>query len=236
MPTMNARSLVRRRAAFALALLAMIGSTVQLQAQRESGSDRWESQMSAFAEQDKQSAPPKGEIVFVGSSSIRMWDTDKYFPELKVLNRGFGGSQIADSVEHAGLLVITHEPRIVVLYAGDNDIAAGKTPETVAGDYRAFVKKVHEALPETRILFIAIKPSVRRWSMIDEIRSANALIRESIDKDSRLGYIDVDGPTLGKDGKPRAELFMQDGLHLNADGYELWTSIVMPYLVHTDVK
>ena len=191
--------------------------------------DKWAKEMSAFDEQDKQD-PAIGGIVFVGSSSIRLWDLDKSFPEMPVLNRGFGGSEIPDSVAHADLLVIRHKPRTVIFYAGDNDIANGRTPQQVFDDYKAFVTKVRAALPETRIAFIAIKPSIQRWALIDKIRAANALVRRFAESDDKLGYIDVDGPMLGWDEKPRKELFVSDGLHMTPKGYEIWTNLVRPFL------
>jgi lysophospholipase L1-like esterase len=166
----------------------------------------------------------------VGSSSIRLWDLGRSFPNLPVLNRGFGGSQIADAVKHADLLVIRHKPRTVVFYAGDNDLAAGKTPQQVTDDFKAFVARIHAALPDTRVAFIAIKPSILRWGNIAQVRKANALIREYCDADDRLGFVDVDGPMLGWDGKPRKDLLIQDGLHLSPKGYVLWTALVQPFL------
>jgi lysophospholipase L1-like esterase len=149
---------------------------------------------------------------------------------MKIVNRGFGGSRIADSVRHADLLVIRHKPRTVVMYAGDNDIAGGMTPQAVADDFKAFVGKVHAALPQTRVAFIAIKPSIQRWALVAKVREANELIRTYAGTDDRLAFIDVDGPTLGWNEQPRKDLFVEDGLHLSAKGYELWNALVRPFL------
>jgi len=191
--------------------------------------DKWAKEMAAFEEQDKKDLAIGG-IVFVGSSSIRLWDLEKSFPEMPVLNRGFGGSEIPDSVSHVDLLVIRHKPRTVIFYAGDNDIANKRTPQQVFDDYKAFVTKVRAALPDTRIAFIGIKPSIQRWAMIDNIRAANALVRKYAETDDHLGYIDVDGPMLGWDEKPRKELFIADGLHMTPKGYEVWTALARPFL------
>jgi lysophospholipase L1-like esterase len=192
---------------------------------------RWEKAIAAFEEQDAKSPPPKNGVIFVGSSSIRGWNLAKSFPEPKdLLNRGFGGSQLADSVHFAPRLVTKHRPRLVVLYAGDNDLAAGKSPEQVLADFQAFVQVVHKELPKTRIAFVAIKPSLARWKNIDRIRKANSLVETYCKKDDRLAYIDVVKPMLGDDGMPRAELFVKDGLHLSEKGYELWASLVKPHL------
>ena len=193
-------------------------------------SDRWEKDIQAFERQDRMAPPPKGSVMFMGSSSIRYWDVAKSFPETKVLNRGFGGSQIADSVRYVERL-ISHEPRLIVFYAGDNDIAGGKSAEQVLKDFQALVTKVNDRLPRTRIAFISIKPSPSRLNQMETQRKANKLIEDFIQTDKRLSYIDVVAPMLDQDGKPRAELFREDKLHLNADGYKLWTEVVGPYLV-----
>jgi lysophospholipase L1-like esterase len=192
--------------------------------------DQWAKDMAAFEQQDAQARPAAGGIVFVGSSSIRLWDLPRSFPGLPVINRGFGGSQISDSIRHVALLVIKHQPRTVVLYAGDNDISSGKTPQVVAGDFKTFAARVHADLPKARILFVGIKPSIQRWALIAKVREANGLIREICEGDERLGFVDVDGPMLGWDEKPRKDLFVADGLHLSAKGYELWNALVRPFL------
>ena len=213
----------------AICLALLVSAPVPLQTPANAPADKWAKEMAAFEEQDRKD-PAVGGVVFVGSSSIRLWDLKKYFPGVPALNRGFGGSVIPDSVAHAELLVIRHKPRIVVFYAGDNDIAAGHTPQQAFGNYKAFVDKVHAALPTTRIAFIAIKPSIQRWALVDKVRAANALVREYAAADDRLGFVDVDGPMLGWDEKPRKDLFVADGLHMTAKGYEVWTTLVRPFV------
>jgi lysophospholipase L1-like esterase len=221
------------RSALGLAMLvsAAIGiSSVDTYAQNATATtDKWAKEMAAFEEQDLKN-PAIGGVVFVGSSSIRLWDLGKYFPGVPAVNRGFGGSEIQDSVSHADLLVIKHKPTTVIFYAGDNDIANGRTPQQILDDYKAFVAKVHAALPATRIAFIGIKPSIQRWALVDKVRAANALVRDYAGTDERLGFIDVDGPMLGWDEKPRKELFIADGLHMTPKGYEIWTALVRPFV------
>ncbi len=188
--------------------------------------DRWEPAIRRFEEQDKKTPPPEGAVLFVGSSSIVGWDLKKSFPDLTAINRGFGGSQIADSVRYAGRIVTPYKPRVIVFYAGDNDIASGKPPERVAADFQAFVAKVRAALPKTRIVYIGIKPSIARWKLIDKIREANRLVRQSAAKEEGVVFVDVEAVMLGPDGKPKAELFKKDGLHLNDEGYKLWAGLV----------
>ena len=196
----------------------------------ESPSSRWESTIAEFEAGDKQSPPKKDGVLFIGSSSIRKWDLDESFPGAGYLNRGFGGSQIADSTYFADRIVIPYAPKVVVLYAGDNDVAKGKSPEQVAADFSAFVAKVHGSLPKTKIVFIAIKPSVARWSLVEQMRRANGMIAKTCGENELLAFVDVDRPMLTDDGRPRGELFVKDGLHLSPAGYKLWNSLVAPYL------
>jgi lysophospholipase L1-like esterase len=159
-----------------------------------------------------------------------MWKLDKSFPGETVLNRGFGGSHLIDSVELAPRLVLKHQPRLVVLYAGDNDLGSGKTPEKVLADFKAFVAVVHKELPKTRIAYISVKPSIARWKLVDKIKQFNALVQAECKSDERLVFLDVFTPMLGEDGKPRPELFIKDGLHMNEKGYEIWAGLVKPIM------
>ena len=192
--------------------------------------DRWAKEMAAFAADDEARPFAAGGIVFVGSSSIRLWDLAAAFPGRPVLNRGFGGSQIPDSVRHVDRLVLRHTPRTIVFYAGDNDLAAGRSPAQVLADFQAFVAAIHGSLPTARIAFVAIKPSLARWAIVDKVRDANARIRAVCDADDRLGFVDVDGPMIGWNGKPRVDLFIADGLHLSPKGYALWNVLVAPFI------
>jgi len=211
---------------------AMLAALLSIAALNATANDesRWESTIQRFEEQDAKKPPPKNAILFVGSSSIRMWDTESSFPGLRTINRGFGGSQIADSLQFAHRIVIPHKPRTIVFYAGDNDIAAGKSPTQVAQDYTRFVAKVRESLPEVSIIFVAIKPSLARWQLIKEIREANQEIREFSKTQDNLQYLDVDAPMIDSTGNPNPKLFLSDGLHLNAEGYALWNHLLRPYL------
>jgi lysophospholipase L1-like esterase len=190
----------------------------------------WEREVRAIEESDRRQPPPQGGIVFVGSSSIRLWDVKKSFPELPVVNHGFGGSQIADSTHFAARLVTPLKPRLVVFYAGDNDLFFGQKPERLRDDFRAFAQAVHKDLPKTKIIFLAIKPSPSRWNLIDAQRRANEMIAAVCRADERLLYLDVATPMLGADGKPRPELFVKDGLHLSEAGYRLWAELLKPHL------
>ena len=196
-------------------------------------SQRWEKTIQRFEKQDRQQLPVKHGVLFVGSSSIRLWDLKKSFPEHSFINRGFGGSEIVDSTYFAERIILNHQPKLILLYAGDNDVSRGKSAEQVFADYQNFVKTVHAKLPKTRIVYIAIKPSIARWKLIDTIRKANGLIETGCQKNDLLEYADIVTPMIGEDGKPKPNLFIKDGLHLNEEGYKLWTKIVTPFIQQT---
>lgn len=197
---------------------------------RDPDPNRFADEMASFAAWDSKNAVPVESILFVGSSSIRMWRTHESFPDLPVVNRGFGGSHISDVIHFAERIVLPYAPKMIVFYAGDNDVAGGKSARRVLDDYRKFVALVHAKLPTTRIAFITIKPSGSRWSLWPEMRKANGLIKKFSDGDKRLGFADLATPLLGPDGKPESALFLGDQLHLNAKGYAVWTRHLRPVI------
>lgn len=191
------------------------------------GPERWEKDIAAFEAKDKEAPPERSGIVFVGSSSIRMWTTlAEDFPRHRVLNRGFGGSQIADSVHFADRIVIPYAPRMVVMYAGGNDLNAGKTPEAVFADFQAFVKKVQAALPEVVIAYISSAPNPKRWAQIENVRALNKSIAEFCAATPKLKFVDVHPVMMGSDGLPKPDIFRDDRLHMNDKGYRLWVEVV----------
>ncbi len=223
---MTRLSLHRLGIAFVVAIVALVWLGPLAGAQE----DRWASAMVAFEEADRTSPPPQGGVVFTGSSSIRRWDLEKSFPGKGYINRGFGGSQISDAIRHIDTLVLKHKPRLVVFYSGDNDVQSGKSADTVFADLKTFAGKIHAALPQTRIAVISIKPSVARWDKVEEMQKANAMVRDWAMTTASVGFVDIDGPVLGWDGKPNAELLVEDGLHLTPAGYEIWAAVLEPFL------
>lgn len=193
---------------------------------------QWEPEIKAFEAVDRVRRPPTNAVLFIGSSSIRMWKTlADDMKGLPVFNRGFGGSQMSDLVYFADRIVVPYQPREVVVYEGDNDLAGGKTPEQVRDDFAEFIKKVHAALPRTRITFLSIKPSLARWPLVDKMTMANTLIAQLATGDERLEFIDVFTPLLGNDGKPRREYYLPDMLHLNRLGYQIWAAVIRTRLI-----
>lgn len=189
---------------------------------------RWQSSLDAFAAADRVKAPTQDGVVFVGSSSIRMWeDLESSFEKLPVvIKRGFGGSQLQDCVDLVAQLVLPYKPRLVVVYAGENDLAEGASPQQVAERFETFVQKIKASLPDSRIAFISIKPSPLRAGMIPAVREANKLIRNYSQTEPQLAFIDVFSEMLDANGQPKEELFSGDRLHLNADGYSLWKKLI----------
>ena len=213
------------------ALLLAGTCTTHAQPNKAERQRQFEPEIRRFEEADREQKPAAGGVLFVGSSSIRLWKSlAEDFPSVRVVNRGFGGSHLEDSVDFAERIVFRHRPRLIVLYAGDNDLESGKSPAVVLEDFKRFVAVVHGKLPRTRIAFISIKPSPARWHLADKAREANRLVKEFTATDRRLDYIDVFTPMLGPDGQPRGELFVGDRLHMNEAGYALWRSVVAPHI------
>lgn len=214
---------------WSLALPAVIAAVhVPVAASNPAADDRWAGDMARFAAQDRQNPPQAGGVVFVGSSSIRLWDLQQYFPQMTPppVNRGFGGSQLPDCLRHLDRLVLSRQPGTVVLYCGDNDIAAGRSPRQVHEDFCEVARRLHDRTPRARLIYIAIKPSIARWSLAAPMREANRLIQAECGKHPLLRYVDVWAPMLNQQGGPRQELFVQDGLHLSDAGYRLWRRLV----------
>lgn len=198
---------------------------------------RFEKAVAHYQEEDEKSPPPKNAVLAYGSSSIRVWHptiTEDLAP-LTIIPRGFGGSTMYDAIYFADKLVLPYTPRAILFYEGDNDISYNIAPEMIRDAFHIFVDIVRKPLPDTRIYFISIKPSISRWEMWPRMQEANALIKEMCDADPLLTFIDVGKTMLGEDGEPKPEIFMRDNLHLNADGYKLWKESVAPVLLEAEV-
>jgi lysophospholipase L1-like esterase len=192
----------------------------------------WEPQIATYGKIDQACPPRPGSIVFTGSSSIRLWRT---LPEdmspLYVINRGFGGAQIAHVNRFAEKIVVPYRPRAVVLYAGDNDLARpfSKSPDVVLGDFRRFVEIIHTKLPGTWIYYVSMKPApAMNWGLL---KTTNGKIEAFVRTQQRVQFIDVSRAMLGADGRPRRDLYDRDPMHMNPAGYRLWTSIIRPVLL-----
>jgi hypothetical protein len=204
-----------------LALTLLLGGRLALEWYGRASHDPafFEGEIAAFEAADREHPPPERPIVFVGSSSIRLWDKlAEDMAPLPVLNRGFGGSQLAHAVHFADRVVIRYRPRAVVLYAGDNDLdqRTGRSAADVVRDFQAFAARVHGAVPDARIYYLAIKPSRMRWARWPEMARANGEIAALCAGDPRLAFLDIATPMLATGEPPARDLFIFDGLHLSA--------------------
>lgn len=217
-------------ALIAFCLLLIVGSVASA---RPPPPRTWQTDIARLVADDSAHPPPQHGVLFVGSSSIRMWTTlAQDFPGVPTINRGFGGSAIADSTYYADRIIVPYHPRLIVLYAGDNDIAEGDSPHQVLDAFKAFVTRVRRGLPEVAIAYISIKPSLARWTLWAQMHSANRLIAAWARTQSRVTFVDVASKMLDGDGKPRASLFRDDGLHITLAGYSIWIEALQPVLAH----
>ncbi len=192
----------------------------------------WQADIDRLVADDSVHPPPQHGVLFVGSSSIRFWTPtlQQDFPGIPVVDRGFGGSAIADSTYYAGRIIIPYHPRVIVMYAGDNDIAEGCTPHEVVAEFEAFVARVRRTLPDVAIVYVSIKPSIARWSLWPRMHAANERIARWARAARRVTFVDVAPAMLGANGKPRAALFRADGLHMTPAGYAIWGEALQPVL------
>jgi hypothetical protein len=197
---------------------------------------RWPGSIIELVRESEAKALPQEAVLFAGSATIAIWPTEELFPEYRTLRRGFGGSQISDSTFFADRLIVPARPSTIVLYAGDNDVFGGKSAYLTALHFEEFLWKIHFELPNTQIIFVSIRPSISRWSFVDQFREANRLIREVVDRYEFVGYVDIDAITIGPDGMPRKDFFSDDDLHLSAKGYAAWSAALRPALAEAEAR
>jgi lysophospholipase L1-like esterase len=221
-----------RRLPYRLIALAALVAVPQLVCQTAvSEPPRGQAEIDRFEAADRAHFPAPGTIVFAGSSSIARWESlDKDFAGIPVLNRGIGGYTLHENVQSFDRIILPYKPPIIVLYSGENDLTEGRTPDDVFEDFQNFVALVHTKLPAARVVYVSIKPSIARWALTDSIRAANRLIQDYVGKDKTLQYIDVFTPMLDASGQLRRELYVEDGLHMNATGYAIWSRLIKPAL------
>lgn len=198
---------------------------------------RFEDQIAAFEAQDARIPPPENAVLCIGSSSMRGWhDTiDEDLAPLTLIKRGFGGSTMNDLFHFTERIVIPYQPRAILVYEGDNDVAQGVSPQGIANAFLAFRQAVRSELPRTRIYVLSVKPSPARWDMWPQIQQANTLLREICDQDGLLTFVDISAGMLKANGEPRPEIFQEDDLHMNALGYESWAKQVSSILVPAEI-
>jgi lysophospholipase L1-like esterase len=191
---------------------------------------RFADEIKAFKNWDLKNAFPNNGILFVGSSSIRMWNTAAAFPGRAVINRGFGGAVIEDVLFHYDVVVKPYAPRVIVFYCGDNDVSNGLSPDSVLAGFDRFLLRVRSDFPKTTVVFVAVKPSPSRWSLWPAMAQVNTAVSNRAKKDRKLMYADIATPMLKTGSPPASGLFLEDGLHLSEEGYALWAGILETHL------
>jgi lysophospholipase L1-like esterase len=219
-----------RNPPYRLLVLALLLFVSNAKAQPR-GPEQWQAEITSLVAGDAAHPPPKHAVLFVGSSSIRLWATlAEDIPGVPAINRGFGGSRIADSTYYADRIVVPYHPKLIIMYAGDNDVAEGRTPRQVIEDFEDFVARVRRDLPDVAIAYLSIKPSVARAAMWPQMHVANDGIALWARTAKDVWFIDVTAKMLDARGKPRPELLREDGLHMRPAGYEIWIDALKPVL------
>jgi lysophospholipase L1-like esterase len=193
--------------------------------------DKWGESIAKFEQQDSVSMPEPGGILFLGSSSFTIWkDVSDYFPGKNIVNRGFGGSEMSDLLHFKEKLILPYQPKQIVVYVGENDIAAGEAPESVFEEGKQLVNWTKGQFPEVQFLFLSAKPSPRRWELRDKMQDLNLMLSEFASENEAVEHANIWSMMLGENGKPKPEIFLKDSLHMNANGYKIWQKVLTPYL------
>ncbi len=215
---------------YTLVILLMLSNALSTFSQQKLP---FQAQIEAFLKQDSLKFPPKNAILFVGSSSFTNWkDVQDYFREHTIINRGFGGSSLPDVIRYAPNIIFPYEPAQIVIYCGENDFPSGPntTADTIFNRFTRLHKIIRTALPKSEIIYISMKPSISRLKYLPEMRRANEMIRKFQKKQTNSDYIDVYSKMILEDGSPMPDIFLNDQLHMNKNGYLIWQKAIKPYL------
>lgn len=220
---------------YLLSLLIFLFACSTINAEEKKILKRWEKVIQNFEMMDKQNPPPKNPILFIGASNFRRWDLKKNFSDLPTVNRAFGGSMLSESIFYIDRIVYPYNPKTIILYAGANDMSRGrKTPLQVLESYQEFVKLVHKKFPETRIVFLSLPYFYRYRDMPEknaDVTKVNQLILDETKKDDLLDFVEINEAMKDSEGKPRKDLFTNDGIHVNQDGYDVWAEKLRPFMI-----
>ena len=222
---------MKRSNLYRILLITLVCIGVQVKTFAQDTRPFW-AEIKTFQKQDSLKMPAKNGIVFVGSSSIRMWtDAEQKFKTFQVINRGFGGSTLADAINYLDYLVFPYEPRQVVIYSGENDIAGGVSATETFERLKTLMTKIREKQPETPVVFLSMKESPSRQQFRDTLLKANSMIKDYLSTLQNAKYLDINTKMLDKDGNTRPELFREDMLHMKKQGYDIWEKALRPYLL-----
>lgn len=227
----------------AVLLLALLLHSALLRADETPGHARPDparlaKNIAKFDDAEKETPPKRGGIVFTGSSSVRLWEVEKAFPDLPVLNRGFGGSVANDLIVYAEKVVFRYQPKVLVVYTGSNDlhghpeppVLAGLTPQEAFGDYTKFLTLVHDRLPQTRVIVGSVKVAPSRAAEMESVKKLNSLLEAWCRDRPWIRWVEATNFLVGPDGQPIAELYRADRLHMNDAGYAKWNAIIGPVI------
>ncbi|WP_430387747.1 SGNH/GDSL hydrolase family protein [Dyella sp. 20L07] len=215
----------------ALAVSLLLGVMSAGALARDAGPAQWKPAIDAFVAADQAHPPALGSVLFIGSSSIHFWSSlAEDFPGIPVINRGFGGSALPDSTYYADRIVWPYKPRVIVMYAGDNDMAEGASPAQVLASFQAFVARAREGVPGVPVIYVSIKPSISRLALWPQMKEANDKIRAWSATQKDVRFVDIAPAMVDAQGQPRPELFRPDGLHMMPAGYALWIAALKPVL------
>lgn len=191
-------------------------------------------EVNAFATLDARQSPPDNAVLLIGSSSFTYWkDVADYFPGHQFINRAFGGSSLTHLIDYVDKVVYPYRPKQILIYCGENDIAASKTvtADTVLLRFKTLHRLIREQMPNVPISFVSIKPSPVRAEFLPTVVESNKRIKKFCKRSKKTDFIDVFTSMLGDDGKPMEEIFIADRLHMNAKGYQIWKNVITPYLI-----
>jgi len=215
---------------FALLVGLSWSNLVTAQAPAAPVKERWEPEIAKLVQQQTDAPVAAGKNLFIGSSSIRLWKLANDFPNHVCVNNGFGGCTMADVLRYADRLIPPRKPSVVVVYAGDNDLARGDAPQQIARNFAGLVEVVHAALPRTKVYVISAKPSPRRWAMKEQFLETNRLLKAYADQTDLVEYVDGWSPLVDEQGEPIPEYYQKDQLHLSPAGYAKWNELIAPVL------
>jgi lysophospholipase L1-like esterase len=193
--------------------------------------NKFEAEIKAYEKQDSISMPKPNQLLFLGSSSFRLWKTfDQDLKGLPVFNRGFGGSTLEDALYYFDRMVVKYQPSWIFLYEGDNDLAKDQSPEFIEKEFIEFSNRVKNQLPKTKIVFVAARPSIARVAMVDKQKDLNSRIERFVKGKKNLFYLDMHSPFYLADGSLMQDIFVSDKLHLNEKGYVIFASKIRTFI------
>ncbi len=197
----------------------------------------FEREIVAYEKQDSLSMPKKGQILFLGSSSFRLWKSfDADMSGVPAFNRGFGGSTLKDALYYFDRMVVKYQPKWIFMYEGDNDLAKGQSPEEIRDEFIEFSARLKKVLPKTKLVFVAARPSLARTSLLEKQRKLNSLIQEVVNGNKLLFYLDMHYPFFTPEGTLMQDIFVADKLHLNEKGYGIFANQIKNFIQQHKVK